>query len=113
MQLPEDFTQSWRGTLTPGKPCQMTLSRRTQCCIVGVSLDPARLPSSGKVTVFISVNRSPPIGIASLIAGRSEAAALDIRLGFGDSAVITVKGITHPVHIHGLATGGGSLQLGT
>jgi hypothetical protein len=113
MDLPDDFTHSWRAIIHPGTSGQITLSRRTQCCIAGVGLEQAKLPATGKVSLFVSVNRSPPVAIASLIVGRAEAVPLDIRFGFGDIIVFTLSGTPHPVHVYGLATGGSTIQVVT
>jgi hypothetical protein len=106
MELPDDFTTAWRAFVVPGKLLQMQMARRMQCCVSGIALDQSKLPASGKTTLLVSVNRSPPVAVISLIVGRCEAANVDLRFGYGENIVFTVGGTPIPVLIFGSSAGG-------
>jgi len=106
MELPDDFQTSWRTVVAPGKPCQIALSRKMQCCVAGIALEQSNLPPSGKTVLLVSVNRSPPVAVISFIVGQCEAAEVDLRFGYGETIVFTSSGAPIPILIFGSASGG-------
>jgi hypothetical protein len=106
MELPDDFTTTWRAFVVPGKPLQMQMARRMQCCVAGIALDQSKLPASGRTTLVVSVNRSPPVAVVSLIVGRCEAASVDLRFGYGENVVFAVDGAPISILIFGSSAGG-------
>ena len=94
----------WSAVVQPGVPCDVKFPSGSILNITGLSLDQnLKQPTTetGRVTLFISVNKSKPISLMSFVLGRHDSAMVNVILGAGDSAVLTTAGNKIPVRVVG------------